>query len=120
MRPAAIGSVSLFFPAVLTLFSVGTASVAMAKVRIYGGPVPSAGSGKYYAPHGGVFPAYIDHSTGYRGISSEQNNQPSLDLNPKFVPGTSFTPPAYLPQSFPRPLYLPYDYIGHYSQSAGN
>lgn len=93
-------------------------SVARAKVRIYGGPVQSAGSGIYYAPFGSVFPAYTYDSSGKRQNSSENSNRPPLDLNPGFIPGTTFTPPGYLPRSFPRSLYMPYDYIGYYSRSS--
>lgn len=112
MRPALISLLTI-----LLLSGEDSASVAMAKVRIYGGPVQSAGSGIYYAPFGSVFPAYVYDSSGKRQKASENSNRPPLDLNPGFIPGTTFAPPGYVPRSFPRSLYMPYDYIGYYSRS---
>lgn len=100
----------------------GLSSSALAKIRIYGGPVSSAGSGRYYPP-GGLFAGGQDalqwvngNYPGYPGTYRRPATR--LDLNPLFVPGTVFGPPGYVPRYYPRSAYFAYDYIGYRFGSA--
>ncbi|WP_437228357.1 hypothetical protein SH661x_000865 [Planctomicrobium sp. SH661] len=93
-----------------------------AKVRIYGGPVPSVFSGRYYPP-GGWIGGPAESVIWVKGNpdaapGKARRSERQIDLNPRFVPGTAFVPPGYVPSYFPRTIYFADDYIGYYSGSA--
>jgi len=108
-------SLMLTFPGLMICCCFSTP--AQAKVRIYGGPVPSAGSGVYYPPGDQVYGSQSErHETRKFPTSRSPNDLPRIDLNPRFVPGTDFLPPGYVPYFYPRQLYFPDYSAGEFSQ----
>lgn len=117
------------FPFVIaSLLFVGVGSSrADAGIRIYGGPVQSAGSGRYYPPGDNVLGSRShmerlhDHSPEMprKGKSATgAADRSRIDLNVAFTPGSPFTPPGYVPAFFPRSSYFAYDYFGYHFASA--
>ncbi|WP_437187954.1 hypothetical protein SH668x_001369 [Planctomicrobium sp. SH668] len=94
-----------------SLLVIVIASSAEARIRIFGGPVESAGSGIYYPPGGSASLSTQPHRNTPKVNPAESEipliDGERIDLNPGFVPGETFRTPTYVPPFFPRTIYFP-------------